>query len=507
MAIDTDALASIGGNLSFDPAGAQGKALSIKDMMDREQLSKLQVGQAKQDAATNTKVQELLKGEGVDYSNPEGVMRTAEKINKISPKAALEFQTQAQKYSSGKVQNQVDQYELLDHQQGVIVSTIDPIVAQAREMKNKGADDMTVNAFIQQQLPGAIQNLQNTKLPNGQSALSPDVIKQINESTQKGPMTLATLEGFEQKSKAGQQAIRGRLEQLKADTAQAGQRTKEAAETEKERHDLATEAASKAKIAGFSDTESDLLAALADKNVSLPAGLRSQTQIKSTIDGLLRKHPEMSADEIAEGIKSGKLKLAAETKGAQTAGTQIGKVALAANELDTFGDQTVEASAAVPRGNFVPYNQLRQTADSKISDPALLRFKAKMQALENAYNQLAARSGTDVDKRAHIHELFNAANSDEAVQTLVKSLKEEAVGARDAADRTIAETSGSAIPGAGPAAPAAAPGPAAPAARPGQGTSGPAAPANAPRAVGPNGHEIVYNGQAWVDAQTGKPVG
>jgi hypothetical protein len=322
-------------------------------------------------------------------------------------------------------------------------------------MQHKGADYMTVNAFIQQQLPGAIQNLQNTKLPNGQSALSPDVIKQINESTQKGPMTLATLEGFEQKSKAGQQAIRGRLEQLKADTAQAGQRTKEAAETERERHDLAIEAAAKAKSAGFSDTESNLLAALADKNVSLPAGLRSQTQIKSTIDGLLRKHPEMSADEIAEGIKSGKLKLAAETKGAQTAGTQIGKVALAANELDTFGDQTVEASAAVPRGNFVPYNQLRQTADSKISDPALLRFKAKMQALENAYNQLAARSGTDVDKRAHIHELFNAANSDEAVRTLVKSLKEEAVGARDAADRTIAETSGAAIPGAGPAAPAA----------------------------------------------------
>jgi hypothetical protein len=118
MAIDTDALASIGGNLSFDPAGAQGKALSIKDMMDREQLSKLQVTQAKQDAATNTKVQELLKGEGVDYSNPEGVMRTAEKINKISPRAAMEFQTQAQKYSSGKVQNQVDQYELLDRRPG-----------------------------------------------------------------------------------------------------------------------------------------------------------------------------------------------------------------------------------------------------------------------------------------------------------------------------------------------------------------------------------------------------
>ena len=82
-----------------------------------------------------------------------------------------------------------------------------------------------------------------------------------------------------------------------------------------------------------------------------------------------------------------------------------------------------------------------------------------MQALENAYNQLAARSGTDVDKRAHIHELFNAANSTQAVGTLIKALKEEAAGAREAADRTIAETSDSAIPGTGgvnTAAPAAA---------------------------------------------------
>ena len=103
----------------------------------------------------------------------------------------------------------------------------------------------------------------------------------------------------------------------------------------------------------------------------------------------------------------------------------------------------------MPRGNFVPWNQLKNMANSKISDPKLLRFKAKMQALENAYNQLAARSGTDVDKRAHIHELFNIANGPEAVETLVRSLKEEASGARDAADRTIAETSGTSIPGAG----------------------------------------------------------
>jgi hypothetical protein len=82
-------------------------------------------------------------------------------------------------------------------------------------------------------------------------------------------------------------------------------------------------------------------------------------------------------------------------------------------------------------------------------DPKLLRLKVKLTALNNAYDQLAARGGTDADKRAHIHQMFDARLSDEAVNTLVRSVKEEATGARAAADRSIGEVSGTAIPGAG----------------------------------------------------------
>jgi hypothetical protein len=446
MAFDPSVISSIGDTQSDVPASI-GKAMQLKDMSDRNQLNTLQLNAAKSDAEDSSKVKSILQES--DYTTPEGLAKTAAAVNRVSPKAAMDLMKQGQQYQSGQVAQQLDQYTLAEKRQDLIVNTLDGVIAEARQMKNNGASDLDVNALITQRMPQALQSLRNEKLPDGKPALPDDQLKMVSSQ----PFTLSTLESWEAKSKQGQAQIKQRLEQFKADTQAKGQTTKDRAEEERERHDLAQEAGAKAKAAGFSDTESDLLASLADKNVSLPAGLRSQAQIKSTVDGLLRKHPEMSADEIAEGIKSGKLKLAAETKGAQTAGTQIGKVALASNELDTFGDQTMEASKAVPRGKFVPYNQLKQMADSKISDPALLRFKTKMQALENAYNQLAARSGTDVDKRAHIHELFNSANSDEAVQTLVKSLKEEAVGARDAADRTIAETSGqSAIPGAGPAA-------------------------------------------------------
>jgi hypothetical protein len=447
MPIDTQTLASIGDS-GFDPTAAQGKALSIKDMMDREQLNKLQVGQAKQDAATNTQVQSLLKSEGVDYSSPEGVMRTAEKINKISPKAALEFQTQAQKFSSGKVQSQIDQYELLDHQQGVIVSTIDPIVAQAREMKNKGASDMVVNAFVQQQLPTAIQSLQNTKLPNGQSALSPEVIKQINESTKQGPMTLATLEGFEQKSKAGQQAIRGRLEQMKADTT-----AKKEGETERhnqemesqgrgrvgqgqERIDMARQKAEEAHKT-FGGENGDLAAELAIRGVSLPAGFRSKSQQVELLEGLRRNNKDLSLPELAEKIASGQLSFAnAKVEGRAAAGV-AGKVTYAEHEIEQTIPLLREASKNLPRGQFVPWNKLQQMGQAADSDPNLKEFKAYMTSLSNAYDMLSARGGTDAAKREHNRELFNTADSPEALDRVLKAVQNEAQASGRAADESM----------------------------------------------------------------------
>lgn len=479
MAFDPSVIASIGENTP-DPVGATQKALGIKDMLDREQMNQLQLGTAKREAKESAQVQDILKRS--DYSTPEGLDKTASEVNRISPKAAMDLKKWGQQYQSGQIQAQVDQLSLLDKRQELIVGAIDPIVSQARAMKNQGASDLEVKAFITQQMPQALQGLRSMQMPDGKPALPDDQLKMVT-SVQDG-YTLATLEGWESRSKAGQAAIRQRLEQLKADTASKAQLTKDRAETEKERHDRETEAhaqrqeaiaANKSK--GFDDRESELLAALADRNVSLPAGLRSQQQIKSTIDGLFAKHPDQTADQIADGIKSGKLKLTAESKGAQVAGTQIGKVALSTNEIDTFGDQTLDASRALPRGKVVPWNSFKQMLESKTSDKDLLRFRAKMTALNNAYEQLAARSGIDKDKRDHIHALFDTANSPEAVETLVQALKEEAQGAKIAADRTIAETSGTAIPGAAVQPPS-------PGAGPPQGQS-PPAPGGGPAPGGP----------------------
>jgi hypothetical protein len=446
MAFDPTVISSIA-DYAPKPVDAIAKGVSIKDMMDQEQLNRLQVQGRQKESREQSQVEEILKSS--DYSTPEGLAATAAKVNRVSPKSAMDLMKTGQAYQSGQIQNEIDQLSLADKRQELIVSAIDPIVARGREMKTAGASDLEVKAFITQQMPQALQSLRSMRMADGRPALPDDQLQMATNVP--GGYTLATLEGWESRSKAGQAAIKQRLEQMKADTAERRANAADTANTERERHDRALEeaAAKKATGATFSSEERTLLSEMALRNVNLPAGLRSQQQIKATLQGLLEKNPDRSPSEIADDIKSGRLKLAAETKGAQTAGTQIGKVALAANELDTFGDQTLEASDAIPRGKFVPWTQLQQYADTKLSEPSLLRFKAKMQALENAYNQLAARSGTDVEKRAHIHELFNTANSPAAVKTLIQALKEESVGAREAANRTIAETSETSIPGAG----------------------------------------------------------
>lgn len=458
---DPSVIGAIGDQVP-DIAGNKARAASISESLDRAQLSRLELGQKKQQAGEDRQVNEILKSS--KYSTPQEAEETAAKLNRVSPTAAMKFLKTTQEYQSGKVSAEVERLELAGKQQEVIVGAIDPVVAQARAMKNNGASDLEVNAYIAKASGQAIEQLKNTKGPDGQPLVPPSVYEPISQAK----LDLPTLEGWEQKSKAGHAAIQGRLEQMKADTSAKAQNTRERAEDEREKHDRETEWLARHKLdkSQFDESDQDLLGAMADKNVSLPAGLRSQAQIQATLKGLRERHSDMTADQIADGLASGKIKLAAEVRAGQTAGTQIGKVGLAANELDTFGDQVLEASRNMPRGNEgLTLRGLMQAGEKQISDPKLLVLKAKLQALNNAYDQLAARGGTDQDKRAHVHELFDARLTDEGIRALVKAVKEEAVGAREAANRTIAETSQTALPGteqtppkgAAPAAPAAAP--------------------------------------------------
>jgi hypothetical protein len=200
--------------------------------------------------------------------------------------------------------------------------------------------------------------------------------------------------------------------------------------------------------AGFGGANKDLLAALATRGVSLPAGFRSQAQMSATLEGLIARNPGKTVDEIADGIANGQIGFSADKKSSQTAAALGGKIAYAENEIKLLAPLVRQASAAVPRGNFVAWNKLSQLADAQISDPALKEFKSYMTSLSNAYDMLAARGGTDMDKRKHNRAMFDTADSPEALEAALKAVENEASISGQAARESMKPQSqqGGAVP-------------------------------------------------------------
>lgn len=210
-----------------------------------------------------------------------------------------------------------------------------------------------------------------------------------------------------------------------------------------ESHAKVLEAYAKIKEANsFGGDAAALMAALAERGVSLPTGFRSKQQQLALYRGLLARNPDKSPDEIADMIKSGQIAFGAEKKETQTAATVAGRVQVAQNEIKEFAPLIRQASARVPRGQFVPINKLLQAGEASVSDPNLKQLRIAVNSLLNAYDLLAARGGTDKDKRAAAHALITAADSPEALNAALTQFEAEADAAGRAAEKaTRAPTS------------------------------------------------------------------
>lgn len=200
------------------------------------------------------------------------------------------------------------------------------------------------------------------------------------------------------------------------------------------RRTLMTTRASSAPGNTFSDAAADVLGALAAKGVSLPTGLRSKEQQVATVNALIRKYPGETPDQIATRVAKGQVDFGAIKKETQTAAAQAGRVAIAANELKTFAPIVLKTSTLVPRGSFVPINKLMQMGERQLSDPNLKRLRIGINSMLNAYDQLAARGGTDAAKREEAHSLLTSAESPEALAAGVEMFQIEAEAAGQAAD-------------------------------------------------------------------------
>ncbi len=203
---------------------------------------------------------------------------------------------------------------------------------------------------------------------------------------------------------------------------------------------------------GFAGGNGELMAALAERGVSLPAGFRSKEQQIAMLDGLRKRNPSLTADEIADKIKSGQIDLNAERASGRAAGAISGKVAYAENEIQEIAPLVRAASLKVSREKFVPWNKLKQYTGTQLSDPDLKELHSYLQTMSNAYDMLAARGGTDKDKRAENHRLLDSAESPEALERAISAMEKEAKAAGRAAEKSIKSSGRGDSAGAGKAA-------------------------------------------------------
>lgn len=105
----------------------------------------------------------------------------------------------------------------------------------------------------------------------------------------------------------------------------------------------------------------------------------------------------------------------------------------AAEELNTFADQALEASDKVSREKFVPWNQLENFVRSNTSNPDYATLFTAVQGARNAYAGVMSRNGSPtVNYMQHADDLLSAAKDHESLKATLSQMKKEAVGAQQA---------------------------------------------------------------------------
>lgn len=124
----------------------------------------------------------------------------------------------------------------------------------------------------------------------------------------------------------------------------------------------------------------------------------------------------------------------------RTFGTQTAKMAINSTEAQGAIQLGKEASANVPRGNWVPINKVIQAYQSGTSDPALAKFGAANLAIVNTYARAINPTGVPhaADKE-HAMQLLSTATGPDAYNAVLDQLNQEIQIAHSAAPKAKQE--------------------------------------------------------------------
>ena len=195
--------------------------------------------------------------------------------------------------------------------------------------------------------------------------------------------------------------------EAKADPSSIGPAEAQRLSMERQRLELAQKTTE-----GFNGKAGELLAALTENGVSLPAGMRSKEQQLATINGLLSRHPEMSADEIAVQVKEGKIAFGAETRGvnAFTSGKQGDTVRALSVATDHLGTLS-KLSDALQNGDMPLVNKLGNTIAQQTGGAAPTNFDTARRIVADEVIKAVVGAGGSTADREEAARVINSANS------------------------------------------------------------------------------------------------
>jgi hypothetical protein len=128
-----------------------------------------------------------------------------------------------------------------------------------------------------------------------------------------------------------------------------------------------------------------------------------------------------------------------EKAAARTAGTRAANVELAVSEAQNTFPLVRQASAALPRTQFVPANRAIQAAQTNTGDPRVIALGTALNTSVNAYARAISPTGTPtVSDKEHARELLNTASTPEQLNAVLGIMEKEMAAAR-AAPREVKE--------------------------------------------------------------------
>jgi len=140
-------------------------------------------------------------------------------------------------------------------------------------------------------------------------------------------------------------------------------------------------------------------------------------------------------------------KYAGGTQYQRSAGTYGARVEAASAEVDQLMPQALEASRALPRGEWVPINKLVQQFEAGTSDPNYYDFAFANWSLVNAYARAINPTGVPrLEDKKHALELVSLATDDKSYERVLARMKKEVEASKKAISQTRESTGGKPLP-------------------------------------------------------------